>query len=78
MQAAEASEKKPVGLPQKDRTSALLVEIYQLLDSCTEQVVQQTEVMELARYGRRACSTLFASRHDGSTVVYVVNKLDRR
>jgi len=77
MQAAEASEKKPVGLPQKDRTSALLVEIYQLLDSCTT-IPQQTEVMELSRYGRRACSTLFASRHDGSTVAYVVNKLDRR
>ena len=39
---------------------------------------QRIEETELEHYGRRACSKLCAASYDTSTVVGVVNKLDRR
>jgi len=57
---------------------------WNLVNCCTTAGVcctinpQQIEVTELDHYGRRTCNIVCASSHDASTVIAVVNKLDRR
>jgi len=47
-------------------------------NSMYQRVVQQVKVTELEHYGQTTCNKLCASSHAVSSVVCVVNKLDRR